>query len=234
MTSARIDSKTAKFLARLKRNNNRDWFNAHRAEYQQARDNFAEFLDDLIDATAKFDTSIDWLVAEDCMFRIHRDMRFSRDKTPYKSGFGAHLVANGRKVDKGLAGYYIHVEPGASRIACGSYQPPSVFLKAIRAKIAVDGGALAAILDDPEFRVYFGDLRGDRLKTVPRGYAKDHPCADWLKRKGFLAYHAFDDTQVLAPDFVDQAAAGYRLAFPLVEFLNAALPDREPQIPLIR
>jgi len=223
--SARIDKKTLKFLARLKRNNNREWFNAHKAEYQQARDNFAEFLDALIEATARFDASVDWLVAEDCMFRIHRDLRFSRDKTPYKSGFGAHLVANGRKVDKGLAGYYIHVEPGATRIACGSYQPPRAWLNAIRAEIAVNGKALTAIVEKPVFKAYFDELRGDMLKTVPRGYAKDHPNAEWLKRKGFLAYHGFDDDQLLASDFVHEAAAGYRLAFPLIEFLNAALPD---------
>ncbi len=225
MKSVQIDRAMMSFLSELRKNNNRNWFNANKAEYEYSRNNFADFLDDLITVTARFDTTLDWLVAEDCMFRTHRDLRFSRDKTPYKPGFGAHLVANGRRVDKGLAGYYIHVEPGLTRIACGSYQPPSPWLKRIRAEIANQGEAFEAIVKNPDFHAYFGELRGDTLKTIPRGYDKNHLHAEWLKRKGFLAYHSFDDSQVLSPDFVSVVAAGYQQAFPLIKFLNAALPD---------
>lgn len=228
MTAARIDKKTLKFLARLKRNNNRDWFNAHKSDYQAARDNFADFVGAVIERSGEFDPSIDWLTADDCLFRIYRDMRFSRDKTPYKSGLGAHLVANGDKVDKGLAGYYLHIEPGATRIACGAYRPPATWLKAIRHEIIARGDSFDAIVDSRDFNAYFGELRGEALKTVPRGFDKQHPQADWLKRKGFLAYHAFTDDQVTADDFVQQVVDGYRLGFRLIEFLNAALPDGIP------
>lgn len=232
MKSALIDPATLEFLSGLKQNNNRDWFNAHKDDYERARENFADFLDALIAATARFDESISWLEPEDCMFRIHRDLRFSRDKTPYKTALGAHLVANGRKVDKGLAGYYIHIEPGATRIACGAYQPPAPWLRNIRAAIDSQGAEFEAIVKAKAFKTCFGDLRGDTLKTVPRGYRKDHPRADWLKRKGFLAVHPIDDGLVLSKGFLEGITAGYKLALSLNNFLNAALPDQS-QAPLL-
>ncbi len=232
MKAPLIDPATFNFLSALKQHNNRDWFNAHKTDYDKARDNCLDFLDILIAAVGRFDPSLSWLAAEDCMFRIHRDMRFSRDKTPYKTGLGGHLVANGRKVDKGLAGYYIHLEPGATRIACGAYQPPAAWLRNIRAAIDSQGAEFEAIVKSKAFNTCFGDLRGDTLKTVPRGYHNDHPRADWLKLKGFLAVHSIDDSLVLSRGFLGEIIAGYKLALPLNNFLNAALPE-QPQTPLL-
>lgn len=232
MKAVLIDPATLNFLSALKQNNNRDWFNAHKEDYERARENFADFLEALIVATARFDESISWLEPEDCMFRIHRDLRFSRDKTPYKTALGAHLVANGRKVDKGLAGYYIHLESGATRIACGAYQPPAAWLRNIRAAIDRQGAEFEAIVNAKAFKTCFGDLRGDTLKTVPCGYHKDHPCADWLKRKGFLAVRRVGDSLVLSKNFLAEITANYNMALPLNKFLNAAIPD-QPQVPLL-
>ncbi|MFZ7122370.1 MAG: DUF2461 domain-containing protein, partial [Bacteroidota bacterium] len=169
-----IQPKTFAFLKALKKNNNRDWFNDHKSEYENAKDNVLGFIQELVVAFSTFDSSLRGLEAKDCLFRIYRDTRFSKDKTPYKTNLGASINAGGKK-SMG-PGYYVHLEPGGSFIAGGIWMPPADEVKKIRQEIDYNGKDLKKILTKPSFKKAFGGLsREHALKTAPKGYPKDHP-----------------------------------------------------------
>jgi uncharacterized protein (TIGR02453 family) len=176
-----IDKSTMKFLKDLKKNNNKDWFDENRKQYQIAKDDFAEFVASLLEDIAKFDPRLKGTEAKDCIFRIFRDVRFSKDKTPYKSHFGANMAPGGRKGF--LGGYYLHVDTaGESMIAGGSYHPEPDQLAAIRQEIDYNIKEFKAILNKKDFKTNFGELEDfDKLKRVPKGYDADHPEAELLK-----------------------------------------------------
>ena len=209
------------FLKKLKKNNNRVWFKAHKDEYDKARAEFEAFLAALIAEIGKFDKSVRYLEPQDTMFRIYRDMRFSRDKHPYKLNFGASIVAGTRKTGK--AGYYIHIQPGDSGLAGGIWHPGPKMLERIREAIDKDGAAFKKIVNKASFKKYFGKLTGDRLKRAPRDYAEGHPYIEFLKQKDFIAFHKLPDSQVRAKDFAKVAARVFRELKALDDFLNDAI-----------
>lgn len=217
--SVSVSNSTLQFLKDLNKNNNREWFSENKDRYLAAQANVAEFVELLIEETGKFDAEIQKLDAKKAMFRIYRDTRFSLDKTPYKTNFGASLgMGKGNRI----SGYYLHIEPQKSFLAGGVYHPESAVLKQIRAEIAANQEEFLAILNQNEFRNNFRGLSvEDKLKRVPAGYDKDHPMAEFLKLKSFNVIHPISDealmSETAAPDFTKV----FKSIKPLNDFLNA-------------
>lgn len=216
-----LSKNTFRFLADLKKNNTRDWFNDNKKKYEEAKAEFEIFIDALIEKIAAFDPGIGHHKAKDCVFRIYRDVRFSKDKSPYKTHFGAHITSAKSKSEiHTRAGYYIHLEPGATMLAGGAYLPEAGWLKNIRQEIDYNGAELRKIMEGNDFKTYFGEIEGEKLKTTPKGYSADHPEIELLKQKSFLATHQVDDIQALAPDFLDHSTRVFKALFPFDQFLN--------------
>jgi uncharacterized protein (TIGR02453 family) len=221
----KIEKSTLQFLSTLSANNNREWFSENRAQYDHARENFAAFLNQLIVQTIASDSGIDGLRPSDCMYRINRDIRFSANKSPYKNNFGASIVRNGRR--SGLAGYYIHIEPGGNSFAGGGiYMPEAAALKSLRQEIAYNGDDFEKIVKGKNFKRQCGELWGEQMKTFPREYAADHPHIHYLRYKSFIGGRDFSDKEVLDPDFSEKVTSVFRAVQPLIAFLNVPLTDR--------
>lgn len=218
-----IEQHTLTFLAELAENNHREWFEDNRKRYQQAKENFLFFIDRLIPEMQQFDPGVHDQMAKNCMFRINRDIRFAKDKSPYKTNFAASIAKGGKKSP--FAGYYIHVKPGESMAGGGNYQPESSNLKKIRHHIEMRGEELREVIEEEEFKEYFGELRGARLKTAPKGYPKDHPDIELLKYKGFYVMKSFSDEEVQSDDWLDDTLETFQALYPLNNFLNEALEN---------
>jgi len=216
-----ISPATLQFLADLKANNNREWFTTNKPRYEVAKKEFEQFVNELIAGIAQFEPSVAHFTAKDCVFRIYRDVRFSADKSPYKVHFGAHVSPASNKSEiHTRAGYYIHIEPGASMLAGGAYGPESTWLKAIRQEIAYNLEEFKGILDAKDFKKYFGEMEGEKLKKTPKDYAADHPGIELLKHKSFLATHKPADKQVTTVDFLEHCVQVFKALNPLDRFLN--------------
>lgn len=216
-----IKKSTLEFLHDIRQNNEREWFSRNRNRYEDARFNFESFVQTLIDEVTKYDPILKGLEAKSCTYRINRDIRFSNDKTIYKSHMGAFIVRGGKKNGDRFAGYYFHVEPGgASMVAGGAYMPPMPWLTAIRSKIAENGDRFIKIINDRTFKKYFGDIEGEKLKSTPRGYSSDHPFADLLKYKSYLVSKMIPDDIVTGKDCFSQVVEACRIMKPLNDFLN--------------
>ena len=210
-----------KFLKGLKRNNNRGWFEQHRAEYEAAKTNVEDVVAALIAAIAAFDPAIKTVAPKDTLFRIYRDVRFAKDKAPYKPHFGAVIVDGGRQ--SGKSGYYVHIEPGASLLASGLHGLPTKKLNRVRDTIATNGQAFERSIKAASFKKTFGELEGETLKTMPRGYNPESPYAQYLKLKDILATHQLKDNEVTNKNFVTNADNVFKAAKPLSDFLNEGL-----------
>ena len=215
-----IKKSTLDFLTSIKSNNNRDWFIGNRSTYLDAKDNFESFVQEIINNLIVIEPIMKGLEAKSCVFRINRDIRFSNDKSPYKSHFGAFIVRGGKKnVDK-FAGYYFHIEPGKSMMAGGAYTPPGPWLSAIREKISDNADEFIKIIHTKDFIKYFGSIDGEKLKTVPKGYSKDHPNIELLKYKSYLVVNEAADKFVLGNNFMDHVINAFKAMKPLNEYLN--------------
>lgn len=217
-------NQTLAFLNDLKTNNNRDWFNANKHRYTDALHEFELLVSKLIYNISLFDHSINNLEAKQCIFRIFKDVRFSKNKEPYKTNFGAYICRNGGRKSK-FAGYYIHIQPGESFLSGGLYMPESAVLTRIREDIDVYYDDLISIIENPAFKQYFAQLCGDKLKTTPRGYAKNNPAADFLKYKDIYVMHALTDKQVLDSNFIEHSTDIYKQLTPFNNFFNRAIED---------
>ncbi len=215
-----IKKSTLDFLTAIKCNNNRDWFIANRPLYQSAKDNFDSFVQEVINGIIKFDPILKGLEAKSCVYRFNRDIRFSSDKSPYKSHFGAFIVRGGKKNGDRLAGYYFHIEPGQSILAGGAYMPPAPWLAAIREKIDERPDELHKIIKNKNFIKYFGELSGEKLKTMPKGYPKDHPQIELLKLKSYLVVNEVPDKMVLSNDLFEHVISVFKAMKPLNDYLN--------------
>ena len=213
---------TLKFLKDLKKNNNKSWFEKNREIYETAKADFANFIQEVINQHGKKDTSIKNLVAKDCLFRINRDVRFSKDKSPYKSNFGASINKGGRKALYS-AGYYFQVQPGRNFAGGGIWMPEPNELKKIRQEIDYNFTDFKKIIGAKKFKSVYGDL--DRsaeflLRRVPKGYEPDNPAADYLKLKSFVAISFFSDADLTSKDLVKKTVAAFEALQPLIEFIN--------------
>jgi uncharacterized protein (TIGR02453 family) len=215
-----IKKSTLDFLKNLKVNNNREWFNANRKLYDEAKEDYESFIQAIIDEIVKFDPILKGLEVKSCTYRLNRDIRFSPDKTIYKTHLGAFIVKGGKKNGDKFAGYYVHVEPGGSMIAGGAYLPPSQWLSAIREKINDDGDKLVRIIKDKEFVANFKELEGETLKTAPKGYPKDHKYIELLRMKSFLVSRMISDKDICSQTGFDTIIKGCKAMKPLNDFMN--------------
>lgn len=218
-----LSEETFQFLKDLKKNNDRDWFNENKPRYKKARQDFVHFIDELIQAVSAFDPSIAHQTGKNCVFRIYRDVRFSKDKSPYKTNFGAHITGAAKKSEMhSRAGYYIHIEPGKSFLAGGAYQPTGKWMSAIRHEIDQNADEIKEILNSKSFKNTFGEMEGEKLKTSPRDYPSDHPEIELLRYKSFLATHKLTDEQILADNFLRHCKDVFTVLYPFDQFLNNA------------
>jgi uncharacterized protein (TIGR02453 family) len=216
-----IKQSTLDFLSDLKLNNERDWFIKNRKRYDDAKMNYESFVQAVIDKIAEFDPILKGLEIKSCTYRINRDIRFSNDKTIYKTHLGAFIVKGGKKNGDRYAGYYVHVEPGNnSMIAGGAYIPPMPWLTAIREKIDEQGDLFLKIINGKEFLNIFGGIEGEKLKSAPKGYSRDHPHIELLKLKSYLASRMISDKEILSKECFDFIIRASRAMKPLNDFLN--------------
>lgn len=217
-----MDFKRAlKFLTDLKKNNNKDWFDKNKKEYDKIRKEVIEFVTGMIKRIQSFDPTLAGLEAKQCMFRINRDVRFSKDKSPYKSNFGLSFNRNGKS--SAFAGYYLHIQPGECFIAGGSYAPMPEHLAAIRQEIDYNFDEFKKIISNKEFKKYFGVLRGEKLSRPPKGYEADNPAIEFLKHKAFLMWHEFDQKKLSEKDFEKYCATVFKAMKPMLDFINRAI-----------
>lgn len=215
--------KTFDFLKKLSRNNNREWFEKNKPTYLEVKEEFEAFVADVLHEMIRFDESLAGLDPGKLTFRIYRDIRFSKDKTPYKTFLSAGMSASGKGT--GIPGYYFQIEPGnKSMVASGLYLPIADKLSQIRQEIDYNGDSLQEIVTEKKFRKIFGRLWDeDKLKTMPKGYPKDHPHIEYLKLKSFMVTHTFSDADVLHKNFIKQLVESMRVAKPLNDFLTEGL-----------
>lgn len=213
------------FLKDLSQNNNREWFNEHRDNYEEARSEFEKLLAAVISRISLFDESIRGIQPQDCTYRIYRDTRFSADKTPYKIHFGGYINAKGKKSDH--CGYYVHIQPGGCLLAGGSLCLPSPVLKAVRQSIYDNIDEYISIVEDPAFKKYFPVVGEDFLKTAPKGFPKDFEYIDYLKCKEYTCSYYIPDSFFLAPDMLDRVEDVFRQFQRFADFINFTIDDFE-------
>ena len=216
---------TIKFLKDLKKNNNKPWFDKNRKVYEAAKADFARFIQAVIDQHSKKDTSIKNILAKDCLFRINRDIRFSKDKSPYKSNFGASINKGGKKA-WGSAGYYFHLEPGSCFAGGGMYGPMPDILKKVRQEIDYNFAAFKKIIGSKKFKSVYGDLDKSHeflLSRVPKGYEPGNPAAEYLKLKSYIAMIRINDADLTSKDLVKKTVAAFEALQPLIDFINKSL-----------
>jgi uncharacterized protein (TIGR02453 family) len=220
-----LQSSTLQFLRSLAKNNNKVWFDAHRDQYLQARSDFETFVDGLIKKTAEFDTDVKELQPKGCMFRINRDIRFSKNKTPYKTNLAASLDRGGKKSI--YAGYYFHAETGnKSFIAGGIWMPMAPELKKIRQEIDYGFDEFRSILDNKAFVSEYKELEhtpGIKLTNLPRGYDKENPAAEYLKFKSLIASRPLSDEELTSNRLTARTIKAFKAIMPLIKFINKAL-----------
>lgn len=208
-----------KFLKGLQKNNDKTWFEQHRPEYELARTRFLALVDELIVGLGDTE-DMRGVTAKDCVMRIYRDIRFSMDKSPYKIAMGASIGPGGRKST--FLKYFLHIQPhDASLIAGGLHMPEPAQINQFRAAIGRNALPFRAILNDAEFKRYFGPLEGEKLKTAPQGFGRDHPEIELLRLKEVVAIHRLSDQDVLAPGFRGQALRIFAAMKPFLDYLNS-------------
>ena len=215
---------TLKFLRDLKKNNNKPWFDAHRKEFESAKSDFNVFIQSVIDKHGKSDPTIKSINAKDCMFRINRDIRFSKDKSPYKTNMGAYINRGGKKSLFG--GYYFHCEPGKAFVGGGLWMPMPPELNKVRQEIDYNFAAFKKIISSKKFKSVYKDLSRDAeyvLTRVPKGYEADNPAAEYLKMKSFVALTSLKDSDLTSKDLIKKTTAAFEALQPLLEFINESL-----------
>lgn len=211
------------FFKKLKRNNNREWFEKHKHEYDEfAKIPMQSLLATLQSEFTAFAPEFD-MNPKRAIFRIYRDVRFSKDKTPYKTHIAAHAVLRG--MPKGFlgSGYYFHVDPNDCFVGGGIYLPDGDQLKKIRKAVANRGKEFLEIINDKKFKKRFGVIDGEKLKRIPQGYDETHPMAEWLKLKQFFVGVSLPPSACFKKSYAADVAAICRSAYPLIQFLNEAV-----------
>ncbi len=215
-------SKVISFLEILQKNNNREWFHANKNQYDEAKTIFETFVNAFIHELAKSDETIRYVEAKDCIFRIFRDVRFGKDKSPYKTNMGAWITQAGRKSSG--PGYYIHIQPGESFLSGGVYMPETNQLKKIRQEIFYNSAEFKAIMANKGFRKYFNGISDmDKQKLPPRDFPKDFPDIDLLKHKHYTLYHPLTSELLSSTDLPVYIMKVFEKMLPFNEFLRRAM-----------
>jgi len=221
-----IQPATLQYLKDLRKNNRKDWFEKNRARFEEARTDFEHFTGEIIARLGKIDESIAPLQARQSTFRQHRDVRFSKDKSPYKVNMGMYLSKGGRKGIQ--AGYYFHLEPGGSMVAGGLWMPASEELRKVRQEIDYNWDEFEKITGSRKFRSAFRDLDASsefKLARPPKGYDPDNPAIEYLKLKSVVATRSIPDSELVSRDLAKKITGYFETLKPLVDFLNRAVED---------
>ncbi len=216
-----LQRSTLKFLKDLRQHNNKPWFDENKAHYQQAKEDFETLTRQLIDGLARIDPAMEALQVKDCVFRIYKDVRFSKDKIPYKTNMGAYFAKGGKKSP--YAGYYFQLEPGGnSFVAGGLWMPEAPALKKVRQEIDYNFEAFQGIVGQKDFIRVFGKVNGDSLKSAPQGYHEDNPAIAYIKLKSLVVNAAITDEETIQPTLVREILRKFAVMQPFVDFLNHA------------
>ena len=224
------------FLNNIMRNNSREWFQAHRAEYDAARAEFEQGVQLAIGRIAEFDPEMAHVTVKDATYRFYSDTRFSPDKSPYKNHFGAYINAHGKKALRG--GYYMHMEPGDCMVAVGNYWLPTNILTACRNEMMGNTDEWLKCVESRAFKTYYGaseDVAPEapqgfglaRLKTCPAGFPKDWPHVRYLRLKDYCAWHRVGDDFFEGDGWLDNMEKMFRAAKPMMDFVNNVIDDYE-------
>lgn len=219
-----IQTSTLQFLKQLKKNNNKPWFDAHRDQYDTAKKNMENLTQSLIDKFGIKEPDIRELTAKNCLFRINRDVRFSKNKQPYKTNLAASMSRGGKKSI--FAGYYIHVEPGNSFIGGGIWMPMPPEMKKIRQEIDYCLDEFNSIVTGKKFKAVYRELERSEdimLSKVPQGFEKDNPAAEYLKLKSWIASRELSDEELTSKNLLKQSVEAFETLQPMIQFLNRAV-----------
>lgn len=221
--ASQISSKVFDFLKLIEKNNNREWFNDNKDLFLEAQSDFQDFTEELISEMGKFDENILKLDAKKSLLRIYRDTRFSKDKTPYKTYFGASLGMG--KINT-KAGFYLHVQPGKSFLGSGIYLPDSPVLKEIRKEISLFKDDFLKVIDDKDFKKHYGELDQEyKLKNVPQSFEKEDPMGEYLKLKSFIGVHNMPNKDLMEKNAVKNISKIFEAAKPLNDFLDTSISN---------
>ena len=220
-----LSSDIFSFFKKLEKNNNREWFEQHKPEFKALETTVKQFGEALKDQLNQHD-SIDRFK----LFRVYRDVRFSKDKTPYKIHFG---LTWHRTKPEYRGGYYLHLKPNDIFLACGFWDPNPADLKRIRQEIDMDADEYRNIINEPNFKRIWGKLQGDAVKTAPKGYAKDHPNIDLLRHKQHIFMVRYTEEDVAAADFLDRLDTALQAVRPFVDYMSAVLTTNADGEPLV-
>ena len=227
VTKTQFTAQTLDFLRDLVQNNNREWFAANRARYDAAKWEVEAFVGQLLIQMQPFEPLANTAV-KDCIFRINRDIRFSKDKAPYKKNFAVAVGPGGRH--SGRIDYYVHIQPGGeSFLGAGMWQPTPQHLAKFRQEVDYNVDELKGIIEAPEFTAYFPEISGELMKTSPKGYSADHPEIELLRRKELFFIHRYPDKDVLKPGFVQEVVKGCQLLKPYCDYLNYLFFDEQEE-----
>ena len=217
-----FQNSTLDFLRNLAKNNNKIWLDANKDKYLKAKDDFESFVSLLIKKISAFDSDIKEVQAKECVFRLNRDIRFSKDKTPYKTNMGASINRGGKK--SLYAGYYFHLEPGNKSFAGGGlWMPMSPELKKVRQEIDYNFDEFKKIIKSRKFITQYGELESSsdmKLTNIPREYEKTNPAAEYLKLKSFIATKSISDGELTDKSLLSNTARAFEALAPLIKFLN--------------
>lgn len=213
------------FLKNISANNNREWFKIHKNEYEEACNEFNSLLEGIIARISTFDKSVIGVLPKDCTYRIYRDVRFSTDKSPFKTHIGGYINPKGKKSSH--AGYYVHIQPGQCMLAGGSYELPSNILRAVRQTVYDNIDEYISIVENPSFKNYFPIIGYEFLKTAPKGFPKDFKYMDYLKCKEFSCAYSVKDDFFTAPDVLDRVEEVFRQFKPFADFINFTIDNYE-------
>ena len=216
---AKVDPSVFDFLTAVKNNNNREWFNDHKKQYEVAHEHMIHFADELLFELQKAD-QIDTVSGKKSLMRIYRDVRFSKDKTPFKVNFGGGFK---RATTSLRGGYYYHIEPGNCFVGGGFWGPNKEDLLLLREQIAQDSSGLRTVVDSKEFKNMFGSLLGDQLKTAPKGFPKDHKDIDLLRYKSFIVKKDFNFEESLREDFSEKMVDAFDAMRPFFDVMSEYL-----------
>ncbi len=219
---------TLQFLIQLKENNNKAWFDTQKDRYDLFRKDYHQLADALAKEMVQYDPTLEGLTTKDTTFRIYRDVRFSKNKTPYKTQLGIVLQAGGKKSP--LCAYYLHIEPGKSHAGGGLWMPESEVLNKARKEIHYFYDEFTKIVEDPVFKNTFGTLEvipGQKLSRPPKGYDKNDPAIEYLKLKSLIASSFISDKMLTSDNLIPSAIDVFRVLQPLTEFINRGILSDE-------
>ena len=217
-----LQSSTIQFLKSLKKNNNREWFEKNRKQYELAKTDYLNFVTNVLNEIQLFDQSLAELEPKKCVFRLNRDVRFSKNKDPYKTNFGASFSKGAKKIQ--TAGYYFHLEPGENFVGGGLWMPMAPDLNKVRQEIDYCFKEFASILKKPAFKTTYGDMDNSmKLVRPPKGFEIDNPALEYLKLKSFVVTRVVKDTELTDKHLIKNVVKDFKTIAPLVHFLNRAI-----------